>query len=399
MLVRRTSETESGFLPTPVKYDSHGTWESNNYHGLGWSAKNDPDRLDEKSRGARMWPTPVKNEDRAAAYTPETSYRHFSEGSHQVHLAQAVRDARMWPTITMGTPLSSSKVRSAEFADGRLPTPVEIAKGITKFPTPTAQDADKKRSKAPPPRVRLTSTGLPEADRPSGSGAQLNLMQAAVIADGGRRMYPTPIRSDGSVSKNPVTLQKVENGEAFNQLAREIRKEEMQAAGEWQSNPLAVRGEGEATVGSRARNRLPTPTHKNGLRNGNEPGSSGGEHYPNAWQSPGHPEYGELNPGWVEWIMGWCIGWTSLEPLDPAAFETWWILMQPNPLTGYPHWWEADPSEFPGAHCIPKTVKPKDKEDDERRIARIAALGNGQVSAVVCGATVLLAVTDQPEGD
>jgi len=32
---------------------------------------------------------------------------------------------------------------------------------------------------------------------------------------------------------------------------------------------------------------------------------------------------GRLNPGWVEWLMGWPIGWTALEPLEMDRFREW----------------------------------------------------------------------------
>lgn len=32
---------------------------------------------------------------------------------------------------------------------------------------------------------------------------------------------------------------------------------------------------------------------------------------------------GPLNPAWVEWLMGWPIGWTDLEPLAMARFREW----------------------------------------------------------------------------
>lgn len=32
---------------------------------------------------------------------------------------------------------------------------------------------------------------------------------------------------------------------------------------------------------------------------------------------------GSLNPQWVAWLMGWPIGWTSLEPLAMAKFRVW----------------------------------------------------------------------------
>jgi hypothetical protein len=32
---------------------------------------------------------------------------------------------------------------------------------------------------------------------------------------------------------------------------------------------------------------------------------------------------GQLNPTWVEWLMGWPIGWTDLEPLAMDRFQEW----------------------------------------------------------------------------
>jgi hypothetical protein len=32
---------------------------------------------------------------------------------------------------------------------------------------------------------------------------------------------------------------------------------------------------------------------------------------------------GLLNPNWVEWLMGWPIGWTALEPLETDKFRQW----------------------------------------------------------------------------
>jgi len=32
---------------------------------------------------------------------------------------------------------------------------------------------------------------------------------------------------------------------------------------------------------------------------------------------------GALNPTWVEWLMGWPIGWTDLEPLATDKFQQW----------------------------------------------------------------------------
>ena len=32
---------------------------------------------------------------------------------------------------------------------------------------------------------------------------------------------------------------------------------------------------------------------------------------------------GQLNPEWVEWLMGWPIGWTGLEPLAMDKYHEW----------------------------------------------------------------------------
>jgi hypothetical protein len=32
---------------------------------------------------------------------------------------------------------------------------------------------------------------------------------------------------------------------------------------------------------------------------------------------------GQLNPTWVEWLMGWPLGWTDLKPLETDKFPQW----------------------------------------------------------------------------
>ena len=32
----------------------------------------------------------------------------------------------------------------------------------------------------------------------------------------------------------------------------------------------------------------------------------------------------KLQPAFVEWMMGWPIGWTDLRPLEMARFQAWW---------------------------------------------------------------------------
>jgi hypothetical protein len=32
---------------------------------------------------------------------------------------------------------------------------------------------------------------------------------------------------------------------------------------------------------------------------------------------------GQLNPTWVEWLMGWPLGWTDLNALEMDKFQSW----------------------------------------------------------------------------
>jgi hypothetical protein len=35
------------------------------------------------------------------------------------------------------------------------------------------------------------------------------------------------------------------------------------------------------------------------------------------------PNSGQLNPTWVEWLMGWPLGWTDLKPLEMDKYQQW----------------------------------------------------------------------------
>ena len=85
--------------------------------------------------------------------------------------------------------------------------------------------------------------------------------------------------------------------------------------------------------------------------------------------SNGERPGGQLNPDWVEWLMGFPIGWTSLAPLPREAVED----------CGSEEWWKAEPDGVPRvASGIPA------------RIDRLKALGNGQVPQVVALAWKIL---------
>ena len=81
---------------------------------------------------------------------------------------------------------------------------------------------------------------------------------------------------------------------------------------------------------------------------------------------------GSLNPGWVEWLMNWPIGWTSLEPLQHDQTELWKKSSAAHvSSTGLPAvWWHHDPS------APPQGQEPNEQQPGERR---------GPVQSVPCG--------------
>ncbi len=73
---------------------------------------------------------------------------------------------------------------------------------------------------------------------------------------------------------------------------------------------------------------------------------------------------GQLSPDWVCWLMGWPIGWTSLEPLFRETFDEW------ERRTRAGEWFDAESEGVPRvAVGVPQ------------RVNRLKAIGNGQVPA------------------
>ncbi len=82
---------------------------------------------------------------------------------------------------------------------------------------------------------------------------------------------------------------------------------------------------------------------------------------------------GHLSPDWVEWLMGWPVGWTSLEPMTELG--SW--------FDGT--WWDGEP--------VPRITT-----DKTNRTKRLRAIGNGQVPACVVSAWLTLGVMVASEG-
>ena len=109
---------------------------------------------------------------------------------------------------------------------------------------------------------------------------------------------------------------------------------------------------------------------------------------------------GQLNPDWVEWLMGWPVFWSSLEPItellwldwsvDPADVESdlkQWMTPEAKNHSGY---------QISGGKRIDRLgtqakkqpshgIIPRVATGIKDRVNRLKAIGNGQVSQ--CAAT------------
>lgn len=81
---------------------------------------------------------------------------------------------------------------------------------------------------------------------------------------------------------------------------------------------------------------------------------------------------GRLNPDWVEWLMGWPIGWTSLDFIK-IDMKRWWNYSM---ITEPAKYWEEDPADIPVGEKY-HTSRLTNKK--EYRADRLKCCGNGQV--------------------
>jgi hypothetical protein len=161
------------------------------------------------------------------------------------------------------------------------------------------------------------------------------------------------------------------------------------------------------TLGQRVSAMWPTPTKPSPTGGGG--GLSGGSGA--RGQMPDVPERqaltngtGQLNAAWVCWLMGWPAGWDAVEPVERLEFLTWDVDpadLEPPPMLGTPRKTQAirtpafirkglSPEEYittvpAGTGPIPRVAR-----DIPERVARLKALGNGQVPQCAAVAWIVL---------
>lgn len=127
---------------------------------------------------------------------------------------------------------------------------------------------------------------------------------------------------------------------------------------------------------------------------------------------------GQLNPDWVEWLMGWPIGWTSMESITKLDWRDWSV----DPADGEPSKQSPTPSSNPRGAYIGREMDfetlstvsnttgtrygmtietyahhkpgggevPRVATGIKNRVGRLKAVGNGQVPQVAAMAWRIL---------
>ena len=181
------------------------------------------------------------------------------------------RDSCSWKTVPSSPAAASESfsgtwprwgtMRAGVCSELVTPAPPTAAIGSGSWPTPRACSA-------------MAATITPESAWAPG---RLPNLETVV----GRRMWPTPTASEGNGAGQSANCQGGMN------LRTAVRM--------W-----------------------PTPMAHDGKDCGSSP-SQAGRNSPTLPVAAG----GKLNPTWVEWLMGWPLGWTDLQPLETAKFQQW----------------------------------------------------------------------------
>ena len=196
------------------------------------------------------------------------------------HLTEGIASG-LWPTPTT---IDNPQVAGQGKAAGNPKRGTTLGGAVRMWPTPKASAAGPDLAK-----LERSTTGIS--------------LQTAVT------MWPTPTAAEGS---------KIGSQANYGQKGL--------------SNHPAIVGEPTRPKGEKSRKgekTWPTPTsrdHHGAYRTESlirENGKSRAQMLPNAGKGAETCPGGQLNPTWVEWLMGWPIGWTDLKPLEMDKFQQW----------------------------------------------------------------------------
>ena len=246
------------------------------------------------------------------------AYRRKTPSGLEAHRQWITSAKESGSSESIGTPTTCHTGRSEEFRKGRRPTPQEIAEQATiSLPTPGAAKANndvglqcsgdgRKKPNKLGWAVATLTVHTPSANEPGIKAERL------VTKDGepgkiGQRAYDkhTGRLCQVGLSQQVQLMQRVptphgfskdgkSNGPSGNELGRAVNQ--MQ--------------------------RVPTPAAQD-AKNSTLPPSLGGRDSVPGFMIRDGQTGGSLNPSWVEWLMGWPIGWTDSKPLETDKYQQW----------------------------------------------------------------------------
>jgi hypothetical protein len=199
----------------------------------------------------------------------------------------------LWPT-----PAATQADQGQNESDGkRGQTLVGAARG-QKWPTATVNDSRSGRN-------RTAKRKNPNSKHHDG----VTLVDAVDLHGGIEtlRTYPTPTNS----------MMTAADMEQVRFAGNDPKRPTYEEAKKW-ARPHANASTGPGTQGREGGENLQTQVDRYPTPRANKwgPPDSHGKTHPNT------PK-GSLNPYWVEWLMGWPIGWTDCEPLATDRFRLW----------------------------------------------------------------------------
>lgn len=346
MLGLHISARDSGSWPTPTK--------SPDAPNMGANRKSGPNSLTDCARmGSPLWPTPNTGDGVRGARKPD--------GRRGLLLTDCAREgAPKWRTPSAQEPgVSPERLEPIEGGE-----PGGMNRHFDKHTGRMAQIGLSQqvalRANWPTPRAQMGSLNQPSADKEHKGGGKPKRLEVEV----GRteRKWPTPRACDGDKGGNPRPkqrgdLQAAVRGGTSTPQNYPTPTNSMVTIGDMEQARYAGTDKRRPTY-EEANKIYPTPTanRRSGLQS----------HGKNAI-------LGQLNPEWVSWLMNWPMGSTSLDPMSNEMVDDWY-----RKTTGK----EAGTALH---EKIPRVAT-----GIPQRVARLKALGNGQVPLVAATAWRLL---------
>ena len=150
-----------------------------------------------------------------------------------------------------------------------------------------------------------TPTTAPEApNKNANTNGPKNLLEVAKSGWKPGMMWPTPTKRDYKGTNAPEGLTRKDGKSRMDQLPNAVAHGGTKTRQTW-ATPCSQMG---------------SPTRPSKL---NAPNQDGRLECQIAYRESATTNKGQLNPPWVEWLMGWPIGWTDLKPLAMDKFQQW----------------------------------------------------------------------------